>query len=189
MQQRRRIDRILSDDYLEDLESRSTDEIRQMRDECEEEESGVSYARRVIQGRLDILRAEALRRRDDTAGGGDVRSLLDALPKILGDERSPASRDEISPTPLRPRVSRFLVPPNVQYHRRDIDRIADDDALAALPQKPTDELTRLVDQIRDKERELSERRQRLFQRIDALQDELARRYKEGQADVGDVLRR
>lgn len=189
MQQRRRIDRILSDDYLDDLESRSTDEIRQMRDECEEEEAGISYARRVIQGRLDILRAEALRRQDDSAGGADVRSLLDALPKILGDERSPAAPDEVNPTPLRPRVSRFLVPPNVRYHRRDIDRIADDDALAALPQRPTEELTALVEEIREKERDLSARRQRLFERIDALQDELARRYKQGQADVGDVLRR
>jgi hypothetical protein len=57
-----RLDVILADSYLEDLEDVDTQEIRRRRAECEEEEQGISYARRVVQGRLDILRAELLRR-------------------------------------------------------------------------------------------------------------------------------
>ena len=180
MQTRRRIDRITDPDYLGDLTTRSTDDIRTMRDECEEEESGISYARRVLQGKLDILRAEALRRRDE-GNGQEVRSLLDALPTILSD-------DAASRAP-RVRVTRFLVPPGVQHHRRAVERIADDQTLANLAQRPPGDLTALVQRIADKERELSALRRELLDRIDALQEELARRYRGGTANVAEVLQR
>lgn len=188
-EQRRRIDRILADDYLDDLDTRSSQQLRELRAECEEEESGISYARRVVQGKLDIIRAEALRRREareaaEETGGeqGDegTRTLLDILPGILGDD--------VSGQPLRQRVSKFLVPPAVRYHRREIDRIADEATLAQLSDKSTDELTALVEEISDKEQELSALRRRLLDRVDAIQEELARRYKQGEANVGEVLR-
>lgn len=180
MDGRRRLDRILAPGFLDNLAARSTDEIRSMRDECEEEESGVSYARRVLQGKLDILRAEALRRRDEGANG-DVQSLLDALPRILSDE--------VSARPLRPRVTRFLVPPAVQHHRRSVERIAGEQTLARLPERSTEELSELVHVLSDKERQLSALRRQLLDRLDALQEELARRYRQGEANVTEVLPR
>lgn len=179
MTQRRRLDRILADDYLSALGDRSTDDIRRLRDECEEEEAGISFARRCLQGKLDIVRAEALRRRDGGQGNGEASGLLDALPSILGDEH--VSR------PLRPRVTRFLVPPSVQYHRREIERLASEQTLSGLMSRPVEELTELVEEMAAKERELSALRRQLFDRIDALQDELASRYKHGHADVAEVL--
>lgn len=176
---RRRLDRILADGYLAGLADLPTDEVRRMRDDCEEEEAGVSFARRVLQGRLDILRAEALRRRDE--GGQDVRDLLEALPTILGDPRAWQR--------LRPRVPRFLVPPSARYHRREVERLAEEQALSGLAIRPTGELADLADEMADKERELSVLRRRLLDRMDALQDELAARYRRGHADVTELLSR
>jgi hypothetical protein len=175
----RRIDRIQAEDYLSDLEERSTDEIRRMRDECEEEESGISYARRVLQGKLDIVRAEAVRRRD--AGSETAASVLEGLPGILSDD-GPTGRPA-------PRVTRFLVPPGVQHHRRTVDQLADDTVLAKLRERPDDELAALVARMAQKERELSALRRLLLDRIDALQAELTRRYKSGAANVSELLAR
>lgn len=174
----RRIDRILDPSYLEGLEELPTDEIRRRRDACEEEESGISYARRVLQGRLDIVRAEALRRRDD--GSEQAGSILAALPDILG-------RDHVTSDPAHTRVTRFLVPPSVQYHRRDVDEIADEDAVTELRGRSVDSLLEMVERLAAKEHELSTRRRAVLDRIDALRDELLERYKSGEARVSDVL--
>ncbi|MGH3441582.1 MAG: hypothetical protein ACRDUY_05975 [Nitriliruptorales bacterium] len=176
---RRRLDRILEPGYLADLGARPTEEIRAMRDECEEEESGVSFARRVTQGKLDIVRAEALRRREVAPDQDTLTRLLDALPEILGDD--PPG------TPLRARVTRLLVSPAVQHHRRDVERVASESTLASLSERSTEELAHLVELLDAKEHELSALRHQLFDRLDALQAELARRYKEGVADVSEIL--
>jgi hypothetical protein len=93
------IARILDPAYLDDLPGRSTDDIRAMRAECQHIETGLSYLRRVVQGRLDIVDGELERRR---VGGdpADLSSLIDRLPQILGDHlrapgngRLPASID------------------------------------------------------------------------------------------------
>jgi len=81
----RRIDRVLAEDYLEGLQGLPLAEVRQLRADAEQEEVDLSYLRRMIQGRLDVLRAE-LNRRDGT--GSD---LVEGLAAILADEpRSPA---------------------------------------------------------------------------------------------------
>ena len=59
----RRIDRVLAADYLEGLQGLPLAEVRQLRADAEQEEVDLSYLRRMIQGRLDILRAELNRRR------------------------------------------------------------------------------------------------------------------------------
>ncbi|MBW3576852.1 MAG: aerial mycelium formation protein [Actinobacteria bacterium] len=176
---RRRIDRILGPAYLDDLAGRSTDELRRMRDECEEEESGVSFARRMLQGRIDIIRAEALRRQHADGDDDAPRSILDALPSILADD--------VAATPLRPRVSRFLVPPAAQYHRRDVERLVSERSLAGLEERSPDELAELAQTLGEKESELSKLRRQLLDRLDALQEELARRYRDGRADISEVL--
>lgn len=172
------MDRVLAPSYLDDLAGRSTNEIRAMRDECEEEESAISFARRMLQGKLDILRAEALRRQE-SGTNGDVQSLLDALPQILSDE--------IPAGPLRSRVPRSLIPSAVQHQRREVERLVEEHTFALLEEKSTEELSEVVHVLALKERELSELRRQLFDRIDALQEELARRYQRGEASVTEVL--
>lgn len=175
----RRIDRMLADDYLDDLASATTAEVRAMRDACEEEESGISYARRILQAKLDIIRAEAVQRRDE--GDRVASRILDALPDILADD---ASRPD---GPVR--LTRFLVPPAVKHHRRAVDAVVSDDVLATLGQRDSAQLAELTEALSERERELSAIRRTLLQRIDTLQAELTRRYKAGLADVGEVLSR
>lgn len=178
MSERRRLDRILADDYLEDLQRRSTDEIRRMRDDCQEEETGISFARRVLQGKLDILRVEATRRRD-ASDDEAAASILELLPDILGDQhRTP---------PAHARMSPYLAPPGGQEQRREVDRLVSDEVLAKVNEHSSEELLEIVERMSRKERELSDLRHGLHQRIDALQNELIRRYKDGEADPSDAL--
>ena len=82
----RRIDRVLSEDYLSGLGSVDIAELRELRTEAEQEEVDLSYIRRMVQGRLDVIRAE-LNRRDGNGSG----NLVEDLAAILADEpRSPA---------------------------------------------------------------------------------------------------
>ena len=49
------LDRLLDNAYTGDLASRSIEEIRAMRAESQAVETGLSYVRRLAQGRLDIV--------------------------------------------------------------------------------------------------------------------------------------
>lgn len=177
MSGRRRLDHILEDDYLEGLRGRSTDEIRRMRDECEEEETTVSYARRILQGKLDILRAEAERRRGER--DPDADSVLERVPELFGnDQRTPL---------VHARPVRHLIPPEAGLHQRELDRLAADDVLATLPDRATADLVGVAERLSEAERRLSDLRWHLLRRLDTLQEELIRRYKSGEAHPRDVL--
>src|SRR4051794_5522737 len=65
---RRRVDRGLAPHFLVGVSELGLDEIRSRRADAEQEEGDLSYARRLLQGRLDILRAE--QGTPPTRGGG-----------------------------------------------------------------------------------------------------------------------
>ena len=161
---------------LGDLTGLPTGELRTRRAACEEAEEGVSYARRLLQGRLDLLRAE-LRRRDEDG----VSRLLDALPAILSGDDAPQN-------PMHARATRLRVPPSADAHAAALDAVVDEATLLDPSGLDLDALGILVERIGGHERELSSLRRALFDRIDALRDELAARYKDGRADVSDLLR-
>ena len=86
------LERILADDYLGDLGRRSLPELRELRAECQEIETELSYLRRLTQGRIDIVGGELHRRR---SGGDphDLSALIERLPEILSDRtRSVATK-------------------------------------------------------------------------------------------------
>jgi hypothetical protein len=165
---------ILDPEYLADIASLSTDEIRAMRRDCEIEEHGISYARRVIQGKLDIVRAEAIRRRDET-GESD---LLGSLPSVLGDRAVT--------TPQSHRAVRLLPPPEAQPYVQRAEALGER-AMASLRTLPDGDIADLASELAEAEHELSELRHQVFERIDALQNELMKRYKSGTASVREVL--
>ncbi len=83
-------DRSAADEALLDLESKSNEELRELLDELYAEEQRVSYRRRVLHGKIDILRAELVRRMkseresgDDVISGSDVERLIDILSNDL----------------------------------------------------------------------------------------------------------
>ncbi len=63
------------DDALLNLEERSNDDLRALLNELYDEEQRISYRRRVLHGKIDILRAELVRRlKEQRESGGDVIS-------------------------------------------------------------------------------------------------------------------
>jgi hypothetical protein len=78
------------DDALLDLEHKSNDVLRGLLDELYAEEQRVSYRRRVLHGKIDILRAELVRRLkagresgEDVISGRDVDRLIEILANDL----------------------------------------------------------------------------------------------------------
>jgi hypothetical protein len=66
-------------DPLPDLSTISDDDLKKLIAELEQEEDEISYRRRLLHGRLDILRAERTARLKKTGGHVDVDELTDIL--------------------------------------------------------------------------------------------------------------
>ncbi len=89
------------EESIPDIGSMSDQELKDLINELTDEERTVSYRRRVLHGRIDILRAELVNRlkikreAGDTAlSGADVQQLTDIL---LGKvPTAPAEEDEAS---------------------------------------------------------------------------------------------
>src|SRR5437763_9515553 len=77
------LERLLGPDYLGDVQSRSMEEVRAMRDECRRAEDGLSYVRRQAQGRLDIVASE-LTRRAEGKGRPTAAAFAAQLPPTPG---------------------------------------------------------------------------------------------------------
>lgn len=90
------------EDVLIDLENKSSGELRSILDGLYEEEQRLSYRRRVLHGKIDILRAELVARLkgqreagEDVISGGDVEKLIE----ILSNDLRGASRFDVSEDP------------------------------------------------------------------------------------------
>ncbi len=154
-------------------------EVRGRRAEAEAEEEAISYVRRVLQGRLDILRAE-LRHREqaDNAAAGD---LLAQLSSVLSDHAA-GERDV-----LGSRATRLRVPSGTEPHERRLDEVVGGASFDDLSHLDVATLEGFVERLGQHEAELSRIRRQLFERIDALRSELAARYKDGRAVISDLL--
>lgn len=92
-------DRGASDDALLNLSDRTVDELRGLLDELYEEEQKVSYRRRVLHGKIDILRAELVRRLKEgrSEDKGDLLgSDIDRLIEILANDLRGVSRFDVT---------------------------------------------------------------------------------------------
>jgi hypothetical protein len=81
---------------LLDLEGKSNEELRALLAELQAEEEEISYRRRVLHGRIDILRAELVRRlKSSHDAGADVISGadIDKLIRILAADLRPMEKD------------------------------------------------------------------------------------------------
>jgi hypothetical protein len=175
--QDRREDRILDPTYLSDVGSVPTAEVRSRRDACRELEGELSYARRLLQGKLDIL-SDELKRRSEGSEGGDegVQELVRRLPAILTDDPAPVSQH---------RLVNVDLPANAGRHRRQIDQLAT--GLANIGALSQEELSSLVNRLTSAEHKISTDRRRAQQIIDGLNAELVRRYRDGEEDPSALL--
>ena len=173
-----RLDALIDDDLVASASDRTIDELRTARDACQAFESGLSFIRRMVQGRLDIVGAEVARRRLGERPL-DTASLVATLPELLSDEQSAAaSARAVGITP--PDIDDELI--------RQLDDIVGMRELSELGSMSDEMLDTVSVRLAELEAELSSPRRRLHTHIDAIQTEILGRYQRGDADVDSLLR-
>ena len=77
---------------LPDLASTSDEELKGLIDEYTREEQEVSYRRRILHGKIDILRAELVARLQKTGGRSILADVnVESLTEILAGKAAPPS--------------------------------------------------------------------------------------------------
>ena len=77
-----------------DLASLSDDDLKQLIDDLTKEELEVSYRRRILHGKIDLLRAELQARLRETGGKGVLEHVhMDKLAAILAGKAAPLSEE------------------------------------------------------------------------------------------------
>jgi hypothetical protein len=170
-----------SDAPEHDLAALSLPELRTLRREAQRDEADLSYLRRLLQGRIDILRAELTRR--TPVGAASVAapaeaSVVERLAEILLD------------APARHRSSARHVtlgtPQGEEYRRLAAEMLAEVE-LSDLDARTDLELNTAMGRLVRYEQQVSRRRQRLQRTADDCSAEIARRYREGEAQIDDLL--
>lgn len=153
-------------------------ELRRRRNEVQQTEQTLSYLRRLVQGRLDIVLDEQQRRRDG-AGARDLAHLVDDLPGILAEHTTGGGRGALPGLDLPEEDEGAFV--------ADLDRIVDASRLGDLGECSDDELRAIVDALNSLEQRVSAHRRNLHNAIDGFQSEIVQRYKSGEASVDALL--
>ncbi|MCC3768998.1 hypothetical protein K6I34_001033 [Streptomyces sp. UNOC14_S4] len=152
-------------------------ELRALRRAAQQDEADLSYVRRLLQGRIDILRAELARR---ASPGSPVmaRLVVERLSEILADDPSTQRSSA--------RHVRLGTPHSAEYRRLAEDMLAEVE-LSDLDARTDDELHEGKRRLEAFERQVSVRRAGLQRTADDCSAEIARRYREGEAQVDDLL--
>ncbi|MBR8642387.1 aerial mycelium formation protein [Streptomyces tuirus] len=173
--------RLPSDAPGDELPALNLPALRTLRREAQRDEADLSYVRRLLQGRIDILRAELTRRAP--AGPAPVAappeaSVVERLAEILRD--APA-RNRSSARHLT------LGTPRGEEYRRLAAEMLSEVELSDLEARTDAELNAAMVRLVRYEQQVSRRRQRLQRTADECGAEIARRYREGEAQVDDLL--
>ncbi len=172
---RRRLDRVLSSEFVADLDELDLDELRERRRLADEVENELSFYRRMLHGRIDLLRFELRRRR-----GEERRSLIEALPHILAD--APAGRPPEA-TDHRPRHVVADLPPLPDVGRREVDQVLGTDIFARLDEIEEGEIEAAIAGLIEVEERISQQRRAVQAVADRLAKAVADRYRrEGESD-------
>ncbi|MEU5701246.1 RsiG family protein [Streptomyces aurantiacus] len=161
-------------------------ELRALRKDAQRDEADLSYVRRLLQGRIDILRAELRRRTDPRGGPAGGRGT-----QYAGEASVVARLSEIlTDAPARHRSSARHVtvgtPYSEEYRRLAGDMLAEVE-LSDLEARTDLELNTAMGRLVRYEQQVSRSRQRLQRTADDCSAEIARRYREGEAQVEDLL--
>lgn len=161
---RRRIDLVLSSDFVSSLRDLSVEEIRRRRRLAELEEVDLSYLRRLVQGRIDIVKMELTRRAH--AGSRDDRAIVAHLADIL------AADEHFSDS------GRFITlaePSRVGERRRQAEALVGDPRFSEIETRNTAELEQFLELLGHHEREISDQRKAVQRVADECVREIARR--------------
>jgi hypothetical protein len=171
---RRRIDRVLAPDYIAGLKRLELTEVRARRDDAAQEETDLSYLRRLLHGRIDIVKAEQKRRVE-----GGSSSVVERLVEILSDNAvGPATGSGRHQT---------LEPSRAEAHRRHVEALVADADLSDVGSLPEERLDLALRTYVAEEASVSQRRREVQQVVDILNDEIGSRYRAGSASVDRLL--
>nr|WP_308042212.1 ABC transporter substrate-binding protein [Streptomyces sp. 8L] len=179
-------------------------ELRALRRDSQRDEADLSYLRRLLQGRIDILRDELSRRteraerteRSERTGpeaspgagpdapvagpgpGGPATSMVVRLAEILSD--APSSHRTSA------RHVTLSTPRGAECRRLAAETLAEVE-LSDLAARTDEELHAAMRRFVRNEQQISRRRHLLQRTVDGCSAEIARRYREGEAQVDDLL--
>lgn len=172
----RRIDRVLDEAYLAGLGERPLAEVRQRRDEADQEETDLSYLRRLLQARLDLVNAEVARRADGAAAPTDMVAFVTSI--LAEGERAPArgsGRHALSE------------PTRAGESRRTVEQLVSDSLLTDLLNVSDAVLEEAGEVLARAEAVVSRQRAAVQDVLDAVNAEIARRYRDGEASIETLL--
>jgi hypothetical protein len=162
---------VLAPEFIQDLAEVDDEELLSRQSQAVQEEADLSYVRRLVQGRLDQLRAE-VRQRGHAAGqraGAGTRTdeeLVAMLASALAEPRPPATRS-----------GRYIdaEPSEPAGRRREIEKVAGDIELSDPSGLSDAALTSAVDRLAELEERASVLRRRVQQVADALEEAMSAR--------------
>jgi hypothetical protein len=187
-----------------DLAGLRLPELRTLRRDSQRDEADLSYLRRLLQGRIDILRSELSRRTAPAvpvaaaAPGAPGTSGAPAMPPLAGgtgltcpdaavvDRLSHILADPPSRRGSSARHVTLSTPHGEEYRRLASEMLAEVE-LSDLDARTDEELHTAMGRLAGYEQQVSRQRQQLQRTADDCSAEIARRYREGEAQVDDLL--
>ena len=157
-----------------DFSALSLEQVRAERNALQEQEDAVSFARRLAQGRLDIARDEQRRRSSGDASNVDV---TDGIARVFAEERGSGSN--------RPPRDTAVVADHPLVV--ELEALCVESGLGSLRQLDDGELDNCCRRLSEFESRVSSQRKTLFAQIDAISNELVRRYRAGSTNVDSLL--
>lgn len=171
------LERVLAPEFLGELGERSVDDLRSLREECTVLEQKVSYLRRLVHARIDIV-ARELQRRAGGADPDDIGGLVDELKEALAGNVHAPGHSRMVTRVAPPQLDEVTAELHADLGSRDVD---------SLPGSSDADLQALAYRLGELDQRYSQRRRALFATLDALTDELTRRYGSGEASVESLL--
>jgi hypothetical protein len=172
----RHIDRVLAADYVRDLGDAALRLLRDKRDQAAQEETKLSYLRRLLHARIDILKAEQYRR-----SSGAEEPLVEQLATILSQNAvgAPSRSDRHQElTPLRP-----------DDCSNQVEKLIENSDLSDVGSLSDQDLTEVLRSYTQEEERVSIQRRKVQQVVDVINAEIMSRYAKGTASVDELLAR
>lgn len=167
----KRLAEVLDPEFISGSDSWSVEILRRHRKDAEDLEVAISYARRIVQGRIDVYEKYV-----SGAHGECIESSLDKVTHALA-ENTGSGKSRIAYTDIS---SEALIPT-----AREISDLIGVDIESIVESPPA--ITELLGRLKAGERRLSEYRRSLHSVIDALRQQLVLRYQSGQTTVDQIL--
>lgn len=162
---RRAIDRVMAPEFVQGLADLPMGELRERRQVAMREEADLSYVRRMLQGRLEILEAELDLTPDETD-----EQLVARLTRAMmaNTTATTSSGHHVVSEPVR-----------LAERRRYVERLISDVGLSDVTTMSETEIRSAVAQLAEQEQIVSRLRHQVHEVIDVLTAELAQRYQSG----------